>query len=60
MNIRSGQKLAWENKVALEFNTTAVPMEFCLLQGDPEAFGTHARVANLHPIPVRSRLAGSR
>ena len=39
MNIRSGQKLAWENKVAIEFNTTDVPLEFCLLQGEiAEAF----------------------
>jgi len=39
MDIRSGQKLAWENKVAKGFNTTNVPMEFCLLQGEiAEAF----------------------
>ena len=31
MDIRSGQKLAWENKVAKGFNTTDVPLEFCLL-----------------------------
>ena len=37
----SGQdrKLAWENKVAKGFNTTNVPLEFCLLQGEmAEAF----------------------
>jgi hypothetical protein len=34
MDIRSGQKLAWENKVAKGFNTTNVPLEFCLLQGE--------------------------
>jgi hypothetical protein len=39
MDIRSGQKLAWENKVAKGFNTTDVPLEFCLLQGEmTEAF----------------------
>lgn len=39
MDIRSGQKLAWENKVAKGFNTTDVPLEFCLLQGEvAEAF----------------------
>jgi hypothetical protein len=34
VDIRSGQKLAWENKVAKGFNTTDVPLEFCLLQGE--------------------------
>jgi hypothetical protein len=34
MDIRSGQKLAWENKVAKGFNMTNVPLEFCLLQGE--------------------------
>jgi MazG-like family len=39
MDIRSGQKLAWENKVAKGFNTTDVPLEFCLLNGEvAEAF----------------------
>ena len=39
MDIRSGQQLAWENKVAKGFNTTDVPLEFCLLQGEiAEAF----------------------
>jgi hypothetical protein len=39
MDIRSGQKLAWENKIAKGFNTTNVPLEFCLLQGEiAEAF----------------------
>jgi hypothetical protein len=39
MDIRSGQKLAWQNKVAKGFNTTDVPLEFCLLQGEiAEAF----------------------
>ena len=39
MQIRSAQKLAWENKVAKGFDTTDVPLEFCLLQGDiAEAF----------------------
>jgi len=34
MQIRTAQKLAWENKVAKGFNTTDVPLEFCLLQGE--------------------------
>ena len=39
MDIESGQKLAWENKVAKGFNTTDVPLEFCLLHGEvAEAF----------------------
>jgi len=33
------QKRAWANKVAKGFNTTDVPLEFCLLQGEiAEAF----------------------
>lgn len=31
MEIRSAQKDAWENKVAKGFNTSDVPLEFCLL-----------------------------
>ena len=39
MDIRSGQRLAWENKKTKGFNTTDVPLEFCLLQGEvAEAF----------------------
>jgi NTP pyrophosphatase (non-canonical NTP hydrolase) len=39
VDIRSGQKLAWENKQSKGFNTTDVPLEFCLLQGEvAEAF----------------------
>jgi NTP pyrophosphatase (non-canonical NTP hydrolase) len=39
LDIRSMQELAWENKVAKGFNTTDVPLEFCLLQGEvAEAF----------------------
>ena len=39
MDIRSVQKLAWENKLAKGFNTTDVPLEFCLLNGEiAEAF----------------------
>jgi len=39
VDIRSAQKLAWQNKVAKGFNTTDVPLEFCLLQGEmAEAF----------------------
>ena len=39
MQIRSAQKLAWENKVAKGFNTADVSLEFCLLQSEiAEAF----------------------
>ena len=39
MDIRSGQERTWANKVAKGFNTTDVPLEFCLLQGEiAEAF----------------------
>jgi hypothetical protein len=39
VDIRSGQMLAWDNKVAKGFNTTDVPLEFCLLQSEvAEAF----------------------
>jgi hypothetical protein len=39
MQIRSAQKLTWANKVAKGFNTTDVPLDFCLLQGEiAEAF----------------------
>ena len=39
MDIRTGQRLAWDNKVAKGFNTTDVPLEFCLLHGEvAEAF----------------------
>jgi hypothetical protein len=31
LDIRSAQKSAWVNKVAKGFNTTDVPLEFCLL-----------------------------
>jgi NTP pyrophosphatase (non-canonical NTP hydrolase) len=34
LEIRSAQRLAWENKLAKGFNTTDVPLEFCLLQGE--------------------------
>ena len=39
MDIRSAQKLAWENKLTKGFNTTDIPLEFCLLNGEvAEAF----------------------
>jgi hypothetical protein len=45
MQIRSAQKLAWENKVAKGFSTTDVPLEFCLLQGEiAEAFDAWRKV----------------
>jgi NTP pyrophosphatase (non-canonical NTP hydrolase) len=31
LDIRSAQKNAWENKLAKGFNTSDVPLEFCLL-----------------------------
>lgn len=34
MDIRSGQKLTWDNMVAKGLNTTDVPLEFCLLQSE--------------------------
>jgi hypothetical protein len=39
MDIRSGQELAWENKLPRRFTTTNIPLEFCLLQVEiAEAF----------------------
>jgi NTP pyrophosphatase (non-canonical NTP hydrolase) len=39
VDFRSAQKLAWENKLAKGFNTSDVPLEFCLLNGEvSEAF----------------------
>jgi hypothetical protein len=39
VDIRSAQKLAWENKLSKGFNTADVPLEFCLLSGEvAEAF----------------------
>jgi hypothetical protein len=39
MDIRSAQHQAWANKLTKGFNTTDVPLEFCLLQGElAEAF----------------------
>ncbi len=44
MEIRSAQKLTWENKLAKGFNTSEVPLEFCLLQGEvAEAFDAWRR-----------------
>jgi uncharacterized protein YabN with tetrapyrrole methylase and pyrophosphatase domain len=44
LEIRSAQKLTWENKLAKGFNTTEVPLEFCLLQGEvAEAFDAWRR-----------------
>ena len=34
MEISQAQRLAWENKVAKGFNTSDVPLEFMLLQGE--------------------------
>jgi hypothetical protein len=34
MDIRSGQELVWENKLAKRLNTTNIPLEFCLLQAE--------------------------
>ncbi len=39
MDIGSAQKRAWQNRVAKGFNTTDIPLDFCLLQGEiAEAF----------------------
>jgi len=39
VDIRSVQKLTWDNKLAKGFNTTDVPLELCLLNGEiAEAF----------------------
>jgi NTP pyrophosphatase (non-canonical NTP hydrolase) len=39
VDIRSAQKVAWENKLAKGFNTADIPLEFCLLSGEiAEAF----------------------
>ncbi|GIF12840.1 MazG-like family protein [Actinoplanes teichomyceticus] len=44
MEIRSAQRSAWENKLAKGFNTSDVPLEFCLLQGEvAEAFDAWRR-----------------
>lgn len=34
MEIKEAQQLAWANKIAKGFNTTDVPLEFMLLQGE--------------------------
>ena len=34
MEIRQAQQLAWENKLDKGFNTSDVPLEFMLLQGE--------------------------
>jgi len=39
VDIRTAQRLAWENKLAKGFDTTDIPLEFCLLHGEiAEAF----------------------
>jgi predicted house-cleaning noncanonical NTP pyrophosphatase (MazG superfamily) len=39
MDIRSAQKIAWGDKLSKGFNTSNVPLEFCLLNGEVvEAF----------------------
>jgi NTP pyrophosphatase (non-canonical NTP hydrolase) len=44
LEIRDVQKLTWENKLAKGFNTSNVPLEFCLLQGETaEAFDAWRR-----------------
>jgi len=44
LEIRSAQQLAWANKIAQEFNTTDVPLEFCLVHGElAEAFDAWRR-----------------
>lgn len=49
MDFRSAQKLAWENKLAHGFNTTDVPLEFCLLSGEvAEAFDAWRKGGGSH------------
>lgn len=44
MEIRLAQKLAWANKIEKGFNTTDVPLEFCLLNSEvAEAFDAWRR-----------------
>lgn len=44
MNIRWAQKRAWKNKLVKGFNTTDVPLEFCLLNSEvAEAFDAWRR-----------------
>jgi NTP pyrophosphatase (non-canonical NTP hydrolase) len=44
VEIRTAQQLAWKNKIDKGFNTTEVPLEFCLLQGEvAEAFDAWRR-----------------
>jgi NTP pyrophosphatase (non-canonical NTP hydrolase) len=39
VDLKTAQEIAWQNKLAKRFNTTDVPMEFCLLSGElAEAF----------------------
>jgi NTP pyrophosphatase (non-canonical NTP hydrolase) len=49
VDIRSAQKAAWENKIAKGFNTTDVPLQFCVLNGEmAEAFDAwHKKKENL-------------
>jgi hypothetical protein len=59
MNIRSGQKLAGENKVAIEVNTTAVPLEFCLLEEEiAEAFEALRKGSESSPDPGAQPIGG--
>jgi hypothetical protein len=50
MDIRSAQKQTWQNKVAKGFNTTDIPLEFCLLQ---ERSPKMRRVRDLQPYVGR-------
>jgi hypothetical protein len=44
VDIRLAQKHAWQNKLAKGFNTTDVPLEFCLLNSEiAEAFDAWRR-----------------
>jgi hypothetical protein len=56
VDIRSGQMLAWDNKIAMGFNTTDVPLEFCLLQSEvAEAFDSWRKGR----VDVGEELAGA-
>jgi hypothetical protein len=46
-DIRSDQRLAWQNKLGKGFNSTHVPLEFSLLTGEvTEAFGASELTIN--------------
>ena len=52
LEIREAQRLAWQNKIAKEFNTSDVPLEFMLLHSEvAESFQAWRRGS---PISARN------